>query len=83
MDQDERKNERMKEWKATYERVDGRNYIRPDTAEPKHQQKRLKSAVNSEARSVGNPNSKFIEDNICQFKDVSRLNLRRAEQIGR
>jgi hypothetical protein len=64
-----------------YDGVEGRQYIRPDTAEPKNKQKRLKSAVNSEARSVGNPNSKFIEDNKSQFMNVSNLNLKRAEQI--
>lgn len=79
MDQNERKNEIKKEWKATYDRTDGRNYIRPDTVEPKQERKRLKSAVNSEARSVGNPNSRFIEQNMSQFQNVSKLNLRRAE----
>lgn len=71
-------NQRLKE---RYDGVDGRQYIRPDTAEPKQKQKRLKSAVNSEARSVGNPRSKFIEKEKSQFMDVSNLNLKRAEQI--
>ena len=34
-----------------------------------------------EVRSVGNANSKFIEENKNQFINVSTLNLRRAEQI--
>lgn len=72
--------EQQKILREKQEKVDG-TYIQPDTVEPKLKQKRLKSAVNSEARSVGNPNSNFIEHNKKNFMNVSNLNLRRAEQI--
>lgn len=67
--------------KEVMERIQKTKYIHPDTLEPKEEQKRLKSEVNNEVRSVGNAKSKFIEENKNQFMNVSSLNLRRAEQI--
>lgn len=65
--------------KEVMERIQKTKYIHPDTLEPKEEQKRLKSEVNNEVRSVGNAKSRFIEENKNQFMNVSSLNLRRAE----
>jgi hypothetical protein len=40
-------------------------------------------AVSNESRLNGNPSSTFIDDNQKQFVKVSKLNLKRAEQISR
>ncbi len=40
-------------------------------------------AVSTESRLNGNPNSTFIDDNQKQFMKVSKLNLKRAEQISK
>lgn len=74
-DREDQKNRR----KEVQNKLDGMKYIMPDIAEPREDQKRLKAEVNNESRSVGNANSKFIEENKNQFMNVSSLNLRRAE----
>jgi hypothetical protein len=58
-------------------------YIRRDTAVHRRKTKQLSHALRDETQRTKKSVSNFIEENKKLFQDVSRLNLKRAEQVRR